>query len=111
MNRTALFITATFLGGLGAFLGSVVGAAFDSLFLGGYVGGALFAPLAAFVARWRKWIEPAQVIPVAIGSILGLLVAATVATNMKMMRSPLGPLSATLITGLGAVIGARFRTR
>ena len=107
MNKLALFITASVIGGLGGFLGSVLGNAFgrEGLFAGGFIGGALLAPVTAWVARWRRWIEPPQFWPVAAGAGVGFLVAATLAVNT--LSSPIGPLIATTLTGLGALAGAR----
>ncbi len=109
MNKHALFIVASVIGGLGGFLGSVLGNAFgrEGLFVGGFIGGALLAPVTAWVARWRRWIEPSQVWPVAAGAGVGFLAAATLAVNT--LSSPIGPLIATTLTGLGALAGARMR--
>jgi hypothetical protein len=109
MNKLALFIVASVIGGLGGFLGSVLGNAFgrEGLFVGGFVGGALLAPVTAWVARWRRWIEPSQFWPVAAGAGVGFLAAATLAVNT--LSSPIGPLIATTLTGLGALAGARMR--
>jgi ABC-type protease/lipase transport system fused ATPase/permease subunit len=106
MNRVALFIAASVIGGLGGFLGSVLGNAFgrEGLFAGGFIGGALLAPVTAWIARWRHWIEPSQFWPVVAGAGVGFLAAATLAVNT--LSSPVGPLIATTLTGLGALAGA-----
>jgi hypothetical protein len=111
MNRPALFITATALGGLGGFVGSVIGSGLgrDALFAGGFIGGALMAPVTAWLARKRGWIEGRQFGPVAGGAAIGFLAAATLAVNT--LSSPVGPLVATTLTGLGALVGARFGVR
>ena len=108
MNRPALFITATALGGLGGFVGSVLGGGLgrDALFLGGFIGGVLMAPVTAWLSRKRGWIEGRQFWPVAGGAAIGFLAAATLAVNT--LSSPVGPLIATTLTGLGALAGARF---
>lgn len=82
-------------------MGSALGGGISrsALFVGGYAGGAWLAPLAAFAARWRRWIEPNQVVSVAIGCIVGFLVAATIATNSTRMQSPVVPLASTVVTG------------
>lgn len=111
MNRPALFITATALGGLGGFVGSVIGSAMGrgALFVGGFIGGALMAPVTAWFARKRGWIDGRQFWPVAGGAAIGFLAAATLAVNT--LSSPVGPLVATTLTGLGALAGARFSVR
>lgn len=108
MNRAALFVTATMLGGLGGFIGSVLGGGFGrgALFAGGFIGGVLIAPVTAWVARWRRWIDASRFWPVAGGSAIGFLAAATVAVNT--LSSPVGPVLATTLIGLGALAGARI---
>ncbi len=108
MNRAALFVTATMLGGLGGVIGSVLGSGFGqgALFTGGFIGGVLIAPLTAWVARWRHWIDASRFWPVAAGSAIGFLAAATVAVNT--LSSPVGPVLATTLIGLGALAGARI---
>ena len=108
MKNLALFIAASVIGGLGGLLGSMLGNAFGSegLFTGGFIGGALLAPVTAWVARWRRWIEPSQFWPVALGAGVGFLAAATLAVNT--LSSPVGPLIATSLTGLGALAGTRM---
>ena len=111
MNRVALFIVASILGGLGGLLGSVLGNAVGrtGLFAGGFIGGVLLAPLTAWVARWRRWIDPARFWHVTAGAAIGFLAAATLAVNT--LSSPIGPLVATTLTGLGAIAGAQLGTR
>ena len=106
----ALFLTATVLGGVGGFLGSVLGGALGkgALFAGGFIGGILIAPVTAWVARSRHWIDASRFWPVAIGAATGFIVAATIAVNT--LSSPVGPAIATIFIGLGALIGARLRT-
>ena len=111
MKNAALFLIATILGGVGGLVGSVLGGAFGkgALFVGGFIGGVLIAPLTAWVARWRQWIDPSRFWPVAVGAATGFVVAATIAINT--LSSPVGPIIATTLTGLGALAGARLRTR
>ena len=108
MNKFALFLTATALGGLGGFVGSVVGSGSGrgALFAGGFVGGVLAAPATAWVARRRGWIHASRYWAVAVGAAVGFLAAATIAVNT--LSSPVGPVIATTLTGLGALVGARF---
>ena len=77
------------------------------LFAGGFIGGVLIAPLIAWVARWRGWIDAQQFWSVAVGAATGFVVAATIAVNT--LSSPVGPIVATTLTGLGALDGARLR--
>ena len=108
MNWFKLFVIATLMGGLGGFAGSVCGNAFgrQGLFVGGFVGGALLAPVTAAIARWRGWIEPSRYWAVTVGAALGFLAAAAIAVNT--LSSPVGPVVASTLTGLGAIAGARF---
>lgn len=110
-GQAALFITASILGGLGGFLGSVAGNALGrgGLLAGGFIGGVLLAPLSAWLARKRGWIDASRVLPVAAGAALGFLAAATLAVNT--LSSPIGPIIATTLTGLGAIAGARLGAR
>lgn len=107
-NRLALFVLATVFGGIGGFAGSVLGGALgrNALFAGGFIGGVLLAPLTAWVAAKRRWIDTRQAVPVAIGAAVGFLAAATLAVNT--LSSPVGPVVATTLTGLGALAGTRF---
>ena len=110
MKSFAVFATATLFGGLGGFIGSVLGSGInsDALFIGGFVGGVLMAPVTAFVTKARGWIPRARFWTVAAGSAVGFLAAATLAVNT--LSSPVGPLIATTLTGLGALAGARLGT-
>jgi hypothetical protein len=107
-NWLALFVIASLLGGIGGFAGSVLGNAFgrSGLFAGGFVGGVLTAPLTGWIAAKRGWIEARRQWPVAAGAALGFLAAATLAINT--LSSPVGPVIATTLTGLGALAGARL---
>ena len=111
MKNAALFLTATILGGMGGLVGSVLGGAFGKggLFAGGFIGGILVAPVTAWVARWRQWIDASRFWPVAVGAAAGFVVAATIAVNT--LSSPVGPVISTIFTGLGAIAGARLGAR
>lgn len=108
MNKLWLFITATLLGGFGGFLGSVLGGGIGrgALFAGGFIGGVAVAPLTALVARKRGWIDHSRLWYVAIGAALGFIAAATLAVNT--LSSPVGPVLATTLIGIGALAGARL---
>ena len=106
-----LFVVACLLAGLGGFSGSVVGAAFgrQALFAGGFLGGILAGPITAHVARWRGWIGPGQYWSTAASAILGFIAAALIAVNT--LNSPIGPVLSTAVTGIGAIVGSRLRTK
>jgi hypothetical protein len=105
-QRVLLFLTAMILGGLGGFIGSILGNAGGKrmLFVGGFIGGVLIAPLTARIARWRQWIAPEREMRTALGAAIGFVLAATIAVNT--LSSPIGPVLGTLLVGFGAVLGA-----
>jgi hypothetical protein len=107
--RLRFFVTSCFLGGLGGFLGSVLGAMLGqpALFVGGFLGGVLIAPLSAKIALWRRWIGPTQYWPTTFGAALGFVAAAFVAVNT--LSSPVGPMVSTTLTGIGALVGSWFK--
>lgn len=111
MNTLWLFITATVFGGFGGFLGSVLGGGLGQtgLFIGGFLGGLVIAPLTALVARKRGWIDHSRLQYVAAGAAIGFLAAATLAVNT--LSSPVGPVLSTTLIGLGALAGARLGTK
>jgi len=106
MNKLALFVTATLIGGLGGFVGSALGNAFNALFAGGFIGGVALSPLTAWIGVKRGWIDASRFWPVAAGAAIGFLASATLAINT--LSSPVGPVVATTLTGLGALAGARL---
>ncbi len=107
--RFRFFITMCLLGGIGGFLGSVVGGFFGSraLFIGGFIGGCLIAPVSARLALSRRWIAPSQYWTTALGAALGFIAAAIVAVNT--LSSPIGPVLSTALIGVGALVGSRRR--
>lgn len=108
VNKLWLFISASVFGGFGGFLGSVLGGGIgpEALFAGGFVGGVAIAPLTALVARKRGWIEHSRFWYVAGGAALGFLAAAAIAVNT--LSTPVGPVLATSLIGIGALAGARL---
>jgi len=106
--RLKFFVTMCVLGGLGGFAGSVVGGFLrpHALFIGGFLGGLLIAPLSARIAVWRRWIGPAQYWPTTLGAALGFVAAALVAVNT--LSTPIGPVFSTTLTGIGALVGSWF---
>src|SRR5262245_43038727 len=97
------------MGGLGGFLGSVVGGAFGrtGLFAGGVIGGLLVSPVSAWLAARLRWIPAAARGGATIGAAAGFLAAAAVAVNT--LSSPVGPLLSPLLVGIGALAGIRLR--
>ena len=107
----ALFVLLVLAGGAGAFAGSVLGNAFGKtgLFAGGVIGGAAASAAAAFVAAWLKWIQIDERVPTACGAVVGFLAAALIAVNT--LSSPVGPVTSTLLTGVGGLTGLRLKRR
>jgi hypothetical protein len=108
MAHIRFFLVMCLLGGLGGFIGSVVGAAFGprALFVGGFFGGIAVAPFSARIALRRQWIGAHQYRQTAAGAALGFIGAALLAMNT--LSSPVGPVLSTLLTGVGALIGRRL---
>ena len=111
MSRKSLllFVLACFLGGLGTFLGSAVGHAFgeSALYVGAMIGGAVGVVSATMIARSRGILGAKRFWPATLGGILGLILAAEIATHH--MSTPVVPLASILIIGLGTVFGAASR--
>lgn len=107
----ALFILLVLAGGAGAFAGSVLGNTFGrtGLFAGGVIGGMAASAAAAFAAAWMKWIERDERVATACGAVAGFLAAALVAVNT--LSSPVGPVTSTLLTGAGGLIGRQLKRR
>ncbi len=108
MKNFLLFIIASVVGGAGGLVGSILGNAFGKtgLFVGGFIGGVVLAPVTAWVARRMGWIAAPRFWHVAGGAAAGFMAAATLAINT--LSSPVGPVIATTLTGLGAIAGARL---
>lgn len=111
MSRKAfiLFLLVCFLGGIGTFLGSVLGNAFGKtgLYTGAIIGGIVGVVAATKLAVRRKVLGPKRFWLATIGGILGLLLAAIIATNN--LSTPIVPLASILLIGLGASFGAAAR--
>lgn len=101
-----LFLLEVLLGGAGAVGGSIVGNAFGrgGLFTGAVIGGVAMVIVAGHLACRLDCIERRERFWVIGGGIAGFLVACLVA--LATISSPAGPLSASLIIGVGAVLGA-----
>jgi len=106
IRRPILFVLACILGGLGGLIGSILGARAgqNGILVGGLVGGLLAAIASAAIARGRRWIPADRIWQTTIGTAVGFLAAAAVATHT--LGSPVGPIVSTLLIGIGAVLGA-----
>jgi hypothetical protein len=112
MSTLATFMLLIFAGGLGGFLGSVLGGLVGprALFVGGVVGGLVTSATAALLAARLRWIAADEAKPTAVGAALGFLAAAAVASLT--LSSPVGPLlSSPLLVGMGGLAGRRLRPR
>ena len=106
-----LLVLTCFLGGIGAFVGSVLGNAVGKpgLYVGAVIGGIAGVFAATRIALVKKIIGPKRFWPATIGGVLGFLLAAMIATNN--MSSPVVPLLSILLIGFGAVFGAGSRKK
>jgi peptidoglycan/LPS O-acetylase OafA/YrhL len=104
-----LFVLVCALGGFGTFLGSILGNAFGKtgLYTGAIIGGTVGVAAATKIAVRRQILGPKRYWPATFGGVLGLLLAAIIATNN--LSTPVVPLASILLIGLGAVFGASAR--
>jgi hypothetical protein len=104
--RLFVFLVATV--GFCALVGSAVGAAFGHrvLFVGGFAGGVLGSCAAAWLGSRLRWIPAPATKATALGTVIGFLVAASIAVNT--LHSPVGPVLSTLLIGIGGLAGLRF---
>jgi len=111
MSRKSLILWAlvSFLGGGGTLLGSILGhfAGKSGLYVGAIVGGIIGVYVATRIARMRGILGVKRFWPATIGGLLGLGLAAIVATNH--LDTPVIPIASVLLIGLGAVFGAASR--
>ncbi|MDP9176407.1 MAG: hypothetical protein M3O61_01880 [Gemmatimonadota bacterium] len=111
MSRKSLllFLFVCFLGGIGTFLGSILGNALGKtgLYTGALIGGVLGVAVATKLAVSRQILGPKRYWPATVGGVLGLLLAAIIATNN--MSTPVVPLASIVLIGFGAVVGAGAR--
>ena len=112
MKRVLLFVVSMIVTGLCAVIGSMVGHFFGSHFavmLVGTLGGLLGASASGRIAVWRGWISRAESFPTTIGTAIGFLAAAFIAS--KTLSSPVGPILSSFLIGIGAVAGASVGAR
>lgn len=105
MKRIWLFLHTCVLGGVLAFLGSVLGNAFGDtgLFVGALLGGVLGVALAAWIGRGRLF-ETEAFGRVVAGGVVGFGLAAGIATSN--LHTPVIPLLSIGLIGAGAVLGS-----
>ena len=109
IQRFWLFALVSGLGGLGAFLGSIVGNAAGKigLFAGAMVGGAFAVTLGVRIAARLGLVPQTRITHATLGGLGGFTLAAFVAVNT--LSSPIGPMLSVALIGLGAVFGAARR--
>lgn len=100
-----VFFLETLFGGAGAVAGSILGNAFGrgGLLIGATVGGVAAVIGAGYLACRLGWIHPRERMWVVVGSLAGFGVACLVA--LATLSSPAGPIAASLLIGVGAVLG------
>lgn len=85
-------------------LGNAAGT--GGVFVGGAIGGALMVVLMAFLAVRLRWIRDEQRFWTMVGGLLGFTAAALV--TLATLSSPIGPITSTVLIGMGAVMGAEI---
>lgn len=111
MTRAPFILVFVWLvSGAGAVGGSILGnaAGGKGLFAGALLGGTLAAAAAAWVAVRFGWIQRQRQRPAAIGAALGFLIAAPIAALN--LHTPVVPVLACALTGVGALIGAHSKS-
>jgi hypothetical protein len=109
MQRFWLFALVSGLGGLGAFLGSILGnaAGKTGLFAGAILGGALAVTLGVRIAARLGLVPQTRIAHATLGGLGGFALAVFVAVNT--LSSPIGPILSVALIGLGAIFGAARR--
>jgi hypothetical protein len=105
-----LFLIVCVVAGIGLFIGSAAGHAVNRTTdtnVGAIIGGLLGVFAATRIARARGILGAKRFWPATTGGILGLFLAAIVATHH--MSTPVAPILSIGIIGLGAVFGAASR--
>ena len=108
MNAVLLLLLAWGAAGLGAVAGSILGNAAGKygLFAGAIVGGILGLVAAAALAAKLRWSASEDRRAALTGGIIGFAVATPIAaTNV---HTPVIPVLACGLTGIGAVLGVRL---
>src|SRR6478672_1053270 len=102
-----LFLLVSAIAGVMTFLGSVLGHFARHLYTGAIIGGIAGVVVATRIAVSRRILGPKRMWPANVGGVLGLILAAEIAT--RNMSTPVIPLASILLIGLGAVFGAASR--
>lgn len=105
-----LFVLVCLLAGIGLFIGSVLGHGVSKTVgtnVGAIIGGIAGILAATKIAVARKILGTKRFWPANTGAVLGLILAALIATHH--MDTPVVPLLSILIIGLGALFGAGSR--
>ena len=102
-----VFFVTSFLGGVGAVVGSILGNAFGGkgLYVGAVMGGIVAVAFAVWLAARLAWFDRRNFRAALVGGEVGFLVAAPIA--VQMLSSPIGPIVSTALIGLGALVGSR----
>ncbi|MDQ6769680.1 MAG: hypothetical protein M3Z54_06805 [Gemmatimonadota bacterium] len=112
MKRSALFVVSTIVTGISAAIGSMIGHFFGphpGVMLGGVIGGLIGAALSARLAAQRGWVAREDLLLTILGTEVGFLAAALIAT--KTLSSPIGPVFSSLLIGIGAITGQLIASR
>ena len=104
-----LFLVVCVVTGPALFLGSVIGHLFGQtgVYVGAIIGGVAGVIAATQIACKRNILSRKRFIPATIGGMLGLALAAIVATHH--MDTPIIPIASIALIGLGATLGAGAR--
>ena len=108
MKLASAFIAIWLVTGAGAVAGSIAVAAAGKsvLFAGALAGGALAATASAWFTVRVGWLRRSAQRNAVLGAVVGFAVAAPIAvTNLN---TPVVPVLATGLAGLGALLGAAF---
>lgn len=108
-NSALLFLVVCVTAGIGLFLGSILGHFFGAtgLQVGAIIGGLIGVIVGTQIACKRNILNRKRFVPATVGGMLGLALAAVVATHH--MDTPVIPIASIALIGLGASLGAGAR--
>ena len=106
MNLIKVFLLTVLLAGGGAALGGVAGTNVGpgGLLVGGFLAGTMFVIVGGFLSARFRWIAPEQRLWCILGGAFGFALAWMVA--LATIMTPFALLAATVLVGVGAVLGA-----
>ena len=106
MKAHATLVLVWIITGLGAVVGSILGGAGGetTLYIGACVGGALATILAVWLCTRLGWLAHAERHGATIGALLGFAIAAPIA--VMNLDTPVTPIVACALAGVGALLGA-----